>query len=584
MADFSATVDRSVEGHATKSYSRESVWAFYALAVACYALVFAGTQTEDFGDSRYYARNVLDYLTKPHDRIALRNLLEFGHLLWRPLFVPFYSVFGNFYRGDGANGPYLSILALAIAVSIASGLLGLSVLYVLGLRLGATPRVAAGLSIAFGCLFAVLNFTHSGTPYMPGTAFTYAGFWLAVESLERRSRALAGGSGAALAIATLLWLPFVLALPPVIAMMLLAEKSDLASLFRRDRWQLAGWTAGTCGVGVAGAYAAAIVKLRLYSYEALHEWITAAAHGWEQNRRIFRLATGLPRGFISLGHDGAYYKRFVLHDAYEHVGLVELWMHSLWKLALFYAFAAVLVWVLWRYPAPPRIRASLALAAVLSVFFAVAVFEPGSTERFLVAFVFLFAAIATAIVSREVPKVAKYALTIALGTFSVVNVFSLSNPQADSRLNPARQRIRTLREVAKNGDLLVLPTNKDAVYEFRRSHPFDPLNRGWEVSDYDAIEPGTIRTAHWRQEFAEVVLATWRASHNVWLSKRLLKDRPASDAWWTDGDDPHVRWRDIAPYFRQFRFAGDVGGPDGFLLVDSSPENAGILTRIAAGQ
>ncbi len=563
-------------------YSRRSVWTLYAVLVACYVAIVAGTKTEDFGDSRYYALNVLDYVANPHDSAALKNLFDFGQLIWGPALVPLYALTGNFYRHDGELGPFLSVVALEVAISIACGWIAISVLYILALRLRASPAVAAAMAAAFCCLYAVVDYTHSGTPYVPGVALTYVGFWLATEASGRSSRPLAAASGAAMGMAILLWFPFALAVPPAALAILLGQRAGSQNPEREVSWRLALLSICVCGIAVLAAYTAAAVALGIHSAASLHEWVASSSHGWAQNKRLLRLATGLPRGFIFLGHDGAFYKRFVLHDPYAHVGLRDLFVHSLWKLGVFYGFAALLAGALWRFPVSRKISLPLLLAAGLSIFFGVAIFEPGSAPRYMPAFIFLFAALVAVMADGAAPKALKSGLAIALGVFGIVNLFELSNARTDTRLAPAMTRLREIRKSASDGDRIVLATNADDLYEFMRCYPFDPLNRGIALTAYDAIEPGTLRTLDWRQEFAQYVLAMWQAGHQVWLSKRLLLDRPPSDAWWTDGDDPHVKWSDLAPFFRQFRFASDLGGTDDFLLVDSSGANTELLSRIAS--
>jgi hypothetical protein len=92
----------------------------------------------------------------------------------------------------------------------------------------------------------------------------------------------------------------------------------------------------------------------------------------------------------------------------------------------------------------------------------------------------------------------------------------------------------------------------------------------------DEIVPGK---ATWQQRFAKRALATWQGNGEIWISKRLIAERPAPDWEWVEGNNPLIKWQDIKAFFRQFPYDGSLDGQDGFIRLARVPSTEALLSE-----
>src|SRR5688572_8863073 len=89
----------------------------YGAITAIYWILMAFTSYDFFGDSAYYAQRVVTHLSG--SPAGATPMWEFGHLIWRPLLLVLYKIFGSWIQGP--DGPYLTIVAISIALNLAGG-------------------------------------------------------------------------------------------------------------------------------------------------------------------------------------------------------------------------------------------------------------------------------------------------------------------------------------------------------------------------------------------------------------------------------------------------------------------------------
>src|SRR5260370_20437307 len=175
--------------------------------------------------------------------------------------------------------------------------------------------------------------------------------WAVIRAIDRSQLSWQYGllSGASFAFAVLLWFPYILVLPGILAAALLWRGNREANaIVLRSRLRLACYVAvfaaGLIGVG----YLFALIQLRMSSFAGLKAWVVASSHAWSQNKRLIRMASGLPRSFLYTGENGLALKRFLLRDPYAPVTLGSLIRQHLWGPLVFYTFALCLMGVLCR--------------------------------------------------------------------------------------------------------------------------------------------------------------------------------------------------------------------------------------------
>ena len=552
----------------------------HGLMVLIYGILLVSTTSDYLGDTGAYASNIVQY-----DRdgaTASPDLLwDAGHLYWRPLGLVLYKLFAGLTHYGRTGEHELAAIAILIAVTMVCGLVCALLFYDLAFRLTKRRWTAILVATSFISFYAFLNYVHAGSSYVPGLTGALLGLRFAIVAAERGRNpgTYSFLSGLFVGLAALLWLPYVLVLPGILAASVLWDGQG-AKLLLRDKLRIAFYISGSTAFVVTVGYFFAILQLHIFSIATLQQWFLAAGHGSSQSKRLLRLATGLPRSFIHLGNGGLLLKRFVLHDPYAHTSLIYLIEHYVLKLIFFYVAAVVLVRSLLRSGTGRRLFYILLAGVFPALLFAVAVFEPGSSERYLP--IYPFVCLAISYVLATFPRNASTAVVIFTFVFLAIstNVYALWRPTVESRNAATISRIESLQgRVAPQG-LVALVTLNDGIYQFSISFPFEPINRGARLPIYDVIQVANSRILRWKQEFAQRALASLGRSAAVWVSTRLLAEQPDPGWDWIEGDDSRIAWRDLPIFFRQFSYSDSVGAADGFLRLAPSRENVERLNAI----
>jgi 4-amino-4-deoxy-L-arabinose transferase-like glycosyltransferase len=565
-------------GEAEKRLSRPGLGQLLTVGII-YAAIVMATHYVFFADTLVYVRHILSFDRDPVSGLA--DFWDFGHLLWRPLGWLLFHIFGGLFPYSKTGESHLTLIVLLVIVNILAGLVTVLLFQSLARRF-VNNGWASFVAISLLCFHAFLNYIQTGTAYLPGLMWLTLSLWCTVRAVEKQSGAYAVFSGVAGALAALFWFPYIVALPGVLAASLLWRTEQTDRSVNSKRIRIAAATAASAGLALCAGYAAPVILLHLNSIAAWTHWIGNANHGWAQNRRLFRMATGLPRSFLWIGDGGLLMKRYLLHDPYARVTLAQIIRDQLLRLALFYVSAGCLLWVLFRAAGARRLLLIFAAGTVPLLLFAVLIFEPGSIERYLPIYPFLCIALAFCISRYRQSRVAVASVAAALAIAMLVNISALWRSSVLAEHRPTARALSLQGRVGQNG-LIALVSLRDTMYELG-AFPFEPAVRHMALPVWEVFQSGNERIRVWRREFAERTLRVLSQGERVWISKRLLAARPEPAWGWTEGDDPNVSWKDIRPFFTQLDYAADVGGPDGFLEVAASPRNIAFLRSVAGGQ
>jgi hypothetical protein len=382
-------------------------------------------------------------------------------------------------------------------------------------------------------------------------------------------------------MSVLFWFPYIVAVAGVLAAFLLWPTRNSAPIRLHRRVELAALTLASAVLLTCAGYAIAVVQLDIYSLAAIRQWAAASGHGSAQTRRLLRLASGLPRSFLWIGDEGILIKRYLLHDPYSRVTLSQIVVEQFWRLVVFYAGAACLLWTLLRSASGRLMLSILAAAAVPVLLFAVLVFEPGSIERYLPMYPFLCLAVAFCLSRYRQNRLAVAGIVAFLSVAILINMAALWRTSVLSRHLPATDRALSLENKVGPRGLVALLSLSDDLYQLAVSIPFDPAVRRISLPVYDVVQVANERVLTWRREFAQKALNSLQQGQAVWVSKRLLAAQPEPGWGWTEGDDPNVSWTDLRPFFSRLSYAADVGGSDGFLQLAGTEKNKALLNTAA---
>ncbi len=546
-----------------------------------YVLFLLFTKPLTWGDTIIYAPEIVDY---SKGLLPLPRFFDFAHLLWRPLGYFLWRYAGFYSVTDTGWNQLLDVYSALRLPSIVLGYVGFLSVFGIASRVSRSLRVGTILAIAFMGWNACIDYFQVGTAYFPAMSLQLAALYILLGGPRgERTSLRAWISGALLAASVCLWLPYLFGIPGILLLAFFWDRADLSWNNEEGRARL-GWllhvVAACFVVGVAG-FGSAAVAAHIRSAGQAKAWISESRHGYDQGKNYLRVATGLPRSLIDVGPDGLLLKRFVLHDAYNPVGIWYLIRFSLWKIAFFYAGMAGLLWALLRDRLARGILAAFLLSSGIMILFAVLFFEPGQSERWMPVFAVLVAAIAFAFRAGRKWQIGQIALAALLAVAFVHNLQVYAAVRDPGPEDPTIARMQTVRAALVPNSIVTLVSLGDDICAFPQHYPYHEFNRQRPIPYYLAVALGFADTKNWREGFGSRALAAWKDNGDLWVSKRLLAERPIPETAWAEGDDPNLKWSALSGFFSAFQYDKDIGGLDGFERLARTDPNRDLLVAAA---
>lgn len=550
------------------------------LLLSLLTLYFVTTSSES-GDTLRYSGDVVH-----HARGESVQFWEFGHLLWRPWGSVGLQLLGRWFESKFGDTDVQAVARFFTLTNFVCSLATVFLIWNLLSRV-VSLRLATLVAIAFCGANCFLDYMQLGSAYLPALCFECLALWLLseAETNPRRAAILSCAAGVTYAFSVLLWFPYIFAGAGMLAFLLLwplrGNNSNLSAKWTARVPQavifLAAFAIFYIGVLAAGAGADGV-----HTVVQFKQWIVDSDSGWSQHLNLVRAATGVPRSLYELASDTILLKRRFFHDPYNPVSLSQLATALFLKLAFFYAGLAALIWILVREKSARRAFLVLLAASIPLLFFAIVVFEPASTSRYLplLPFLYLAAAIALAIGSRR--RIAYAGVVALLASALLFNVFTLTHGAA-SLISEVRRQTSELNQQIPGQAVVFIPTLHDAFYYVPLTRPLDHTLTSSKYQTVDIVEVASVRLLHWRAEFAARALDAWKQGQEVWFSQRVYAGRPRSDWAWIEGDDPRIHWAQLPPFFEQFQTDRSIGNQDdGFVRLAEVPANRSLLERLLA--
>jgi hypothetical protein len=535
------------------------------MLVALYLLLTYWTMAWYMGDTADYVDSIM-----AHEEGRNYNFWEFGHLLWSPLGWVVYRAIRPITALFYSESRLQATLAL-IVLSWTAGLATVLLLFATARRFTTTMTAAGGAAALLTFSHAFLNYSQTGSSYVPGLALlTLAFYLLLVPTGSPQMRWwIPWLAGLALAGAVSLWFTYSFAVPAALAAPFLLPAD-------RPRARVAATTCLSCVLCIGAAYAAVLIHLRIFDIARLTDWIGSSGHGI-QFAGPARVVLGLGGSFFYMGNDGMLMKRFLRHDPFNPVALVSLLRLSLWKIALFYATTSSVLLALVR----GKKTAMLLLVVVNAVpVLAFAILWNGAAiERYFPLYVTFFLAIAISLDAVK-PRWHRILVLVFVAALTITNINALSHRNLVKHQAITVNRIGDLLPVMKPHSRIVLSHWQDELVNFNRAFPFHPINRR-PFRLYALWNLNTESMQTWKRDFASAALSTWDSGRDVWVSKRVLQQRPNASWYWVEGDDASVSWRDLPRFFARWDRGNAIGGEDGFFLLRDSDNNRELATGLA---
>ncbi len=548
----------------------KALWPLTAVLLFFFALYLFIVPTEG-GDTLRYANDAL-----LHAKGLPGQFWEFGHLLWRPWGYLGYLICGPFFQTHFGDNDLQATTRFFVITNLACAVGSVILLWHLLRRL-TTSYVATLVTLAFCGANSFIGFASLGSAYVPALFFETFSLWLLSRPPSFHNSIDSYLAGVSYAISVMLWFPFVFVALGVGLSAYLWEENGQLSVLRARALRLFQAFCLTMAVGfLGGALGYGIMQGR-----SVRQWIADSDNGWSQSLNLVRSLTGIPRSLFELSSDTVLLKRWFFHDPYHPVSLQQLAGALLVKLILFYVGIGGLLYLLGRLRIARRMLVVFCAAAIPLLFFAVFVFEPGSTSRYLPVLPFLYLAAAVALHRSSRGTPAYWAVVILLTSVVILNLITLGWGRTAA--------IASVRE--QKGQLQAALTGPADVYIATLHEPFYyvPISRPLDHSLYsqsfvvkDLIELASNRLPHWRSKFASATLADWQNNRDVWVATSLLSPMPPSDSSWVEGDDRRVSWKDIHNLFQQVQIDRTESGPSGFSHIARNGTNRLLFQALMA--
>jgi len=540
--------------------------------VLAYLLATFFTNAHFEGDTGDYVESIVAYT-----RGQYYQFWEFGHVLWRPLgwlLLRAGDPLITRILGGDANANATLVLS---TLSWLAGLVSVLALAAILRRFCLRPWIVNLTILAFILSHGFLNFAQTGTPYVPSLSL----MMLALYILLRKDRGLGLSmrDGIAAAVMTGLmicfWLPFIVVVPAILAAPLLLSSPD------KKKFKILVGAALAVGLIVCVVYAAvAIGAVGVHDPGDFQAWMTQTTGKTSQDKGLARTILGVARSFVFMGNDGMLFKRYLVHDPFNPVTVLDLLRLSLWKIVLFYLFLASIILNLLRSSDGKRLLALFVLTAVPVVGVAV-YWQGGDIERYLALYPILFLALGYSLCNKRSWHALNYVALIFVVSATLTNAYAMSVRVLNQHQEKLSSRIGDLTLRLKPSSRIFTVNFQDEVYSFTRDFPLNPINRDGNLKVSSLIEVGGKSASEWRQDFALRAQTAWNQDGDVWVTRRVLSPRPAADWNWVEGDDKRVSWADFHSFFSQLEFGESVGGDDGFTMVVPSAKNRMVLSQLS---
>jgi hypothetical protein len=532
------------------------------LIVLIYLFAILLTDAFFMGDTADYVSSVITGV----------EFWEFGHLLWRPLGWSLFQIFHPITEKLVGANPHLEITLLFVIVNWIAGLL--SVLFLQGFlrRLVKQEWVVTITVIAFIFAQAFLNYSQSGSSYVPGLAMLLLGFYLMTTDEENFTWKQALIAGLALSLAFCFWGIYLWGIPAA-----LASPIILYGLNRRTV-QFVLQASSFVAVFTGLIYFAVIIHLGIHDLSGVLAWVTASSQLMKVTS-LSRVVFGIPRSILNLGNDGILFKRFLLKDAYNPVTILDLVQQSLWKLALFYAAIFSVLIGLIRSKMGRRVIVLFAVNTVSIGLFAMFV-DGAAVERYFPLYPTLFLAMAFALIQPNAMKWSKALVLVFFVVIVTTNYRAMSKSHLNAIQENAVARVKEALPPINSSTIFFTVNQQDDLVNFSRSFPFHSLNQTGGLKVRPLLFLNTRQVEGWRKEFAQGAFESWQEGGEVWISKRALAMRPLSEWKWVEGDDRRVSWQDVYDLVSQVEINTSIGGEDGFVLLLKTSKSEAVLKQL----
>src|SRR5262249_35260202 len=156
-------------------------------------------------------------------------------------------------------------------------------------------------------------------------------------------------------------------------------------------------------------------------------------------------------------------KRLYLKDPYAQVALGDIVVNSVWKIVFVYLFLAVLAWGLWASSAGRRLLWALVVVVIPIAFFAIVLFEPSGSERYMPGYAMGLVATAWVLRDAALPQWNRLVIWMLLPAMIVANIPVYRAGRSMGQFSPDIERIRVIKPVLRPNSRVMVLSIRDGI-------------------------------------------------------------------------------------------------------------------------
>lgn len=524
------------------------------------------------GDTFKYIRSVILYEDGVNDRF-----LEFSHILWRPLGYALHQLTLQFPESVVGSGTELQITYCFLFLSWVGGLFSTHFLFKCldELHIGQFAKCITIIIVLFSNSF--LNFSQAGSAYIFGFSMVLSGmFYLLRHSRTNRTLDLIL-CALMLGLSVCFWIPYLWSLPACVLMPLIVYG------FTQKRVKESMIVGSVVIFFVAAVFLTVIYILKFEPLKALQDWVAFSQAAVQQLTGVSRVMFGLPKSCFNMLQEGSLIKRYLLHDIYNPVSLIELFTGGLWKVALYYCALLLTLCSLFVYKKSRR-QGVLVVIGLLPMLIFATRFDGAANERYfpLLPYFFLSIAFVLSIPSSYsfLIRLTKSTLYVFIAACVLVNIGVMNNVSVNMSRQSVESEMADLLPQLKPNSTILTVTLDDFV-DYKTDVAAGSLRRSSLFSPYPIAELNTSLIETWKQDLAKVMSTSWKSGGDVWVRGRLLKDSPDIQTRWVEGSDARISWMDIRNVIKLFSTEKVKGIPESlFVQIPRSTANIAMADSL----
>lgn len=531
----------------------------WIIPISIFVVLCFFTEGRYWADSHYYVEDVLNSLQGKQV-----VLLESSHLLWRPMFVVVSYVLHFLF---GVTYSYQNIVLAMYFTCLISGVICVYLVYCIAKKVFQATSVTLPVfaSSMFACSVTFLNYSQTATSYV----FALSLFLLSVLiSYPVDDRSVSWISmffiALSLSISAAMWLPFIVCIPIVATMPMMVRG------FSGKDFKFFVLIGVLCSSLLVVLFVGASYLNGCRDIDSVLRWFVSGGSG-KGHPGILKAVFGIVNSFVEMGDFGKVVKKIIIDGVFTKRSMLEVLSWQMLVFALFYVVLFGAIFVIY-FSKSKKVSVFLLISVIIFNLPVAIMFDAGSSERYLVIAPFFFLCVTDVLFSdnkRFAYSFMRCVIFLFLATCFYSSMQTLNAKQLHKEELLTLERLRDVSRYINKNDTIFVANYADPVFDIAKGMMTSPyrIYSNLPVSPITGV--AIPKGASFKNILKIKIDKALLKGGNIYVSKRLLSDKPKQGWGWVDGDSISGSWSDVASIFKQYDYCSDTID-DGFYFLKNS--------------